>query len=374
MKPLQQPNWNCILAEDNQNIDNSNEIESQIRNEQRIVDYAIREYPLEVIVDKYLKGIEESENEIFIPDYQRAFVWPDERQSRFIESILIGLPIPYLFVADVSSEDDDLSGRLEVVDGTQRLRTLARYLSDELTLTQLKRLDTLNGKSFSNLLTSRQRRLKRTTIRVIELTEKTDENTRRDMFDRINSGGMKLEPMEVRRGTRQSPFLEVITELAQNPTLHRLAPLSEAAIKHRAYEELALRFFAYLDDADNFRRSVIDFVNEYVDKIDATWVEGNKDHFTNEWNRMLTFVEENFENGFQKTQGKGRTPMVRFEAIAVGVGLAIRESENLTPDKNKISEWIASDNFEKLVTSDGANSRPKLKARIDFVKESLLAS
>jgi len=95
--------------------------EEQIRRIQKIVDYQIREYPVEVLVDKHLMGQEEGTNEIFIPDYQRDLVWAENQQSRFIESILMGLPIPYLFVADVSSEDEDLSGRVEVVDGTQRM-------------------------------------------------------------------------------------------------------------------------------------------------------------------------------------------------------------------------------------------------------------
>ena len=83
--------------------------EEQIKSNARVVDYSIREYPIEVIVSKYLDGEADGTNEIFIPDYQRNFVWPQRHQSRFIESVLIGLPIPYLFAADVSFEDDELS-------------------------------------------------------------------------------------------------------------------------------------------------------------------------------------------------------------------------------------------------------------------------
>ena len=87
-----------------------------------------------VLVDKYINGAEDGANEIFVPDYQRNFVWPLRMQSRFIESILIGLPIPYLFVADVSNEDEELSGRLEIVDGTQRIRTLTAFSQNDLRL------------------------------------------------------------------------------------------------------------------------------------------------------------------------------------------------------------------------------------------------
>lgn len=104
--------------------------EEQIISNLRDVRYIVREYPTEVVVHKYLSGREDDTNEIYVPDYQRDLIWPEKNQSRFIESLLIGLPIPFLFVADVSAEEDpDRAGRLEIVDGVQRIRTLARFMT-----------------------------------------------------------------------------------------------------------------------------------------------------------------------------------------------------------------------------------------------------
>ena len=103
--------------------------EAQIRKEQTPVDYNTLEYPIEVLVKKYLDGIEEDENEIFIPDYQREMRWDEDRQSKFIESVLLGLPISYILVADVSKNED--LARLEIIDGTQRIRTLARFINNK---------------------------------------------------------------------------------------------------------------------------------------------------------------------------------------------------------------------------------------------------
>ena len=83
--------------------------EKQIRQLQQEIDYTVREYPIEVLVQRHITGIETGENELFVPDYQRDMVWDDKRQSRFIESLLIVLPIPYLFVADIANEDPDLA-------------------------------------------------------------------------------------------------------------------------------------------------------------------------------------------------------------------------------------------------------------------------
>lgn len=99
--------------------------EGQIRELKRTVDYQTKEFTIEVMVQKYLDGEAEDENEIFVPAYQRAFVWDTRRKSKFIESVILELPIPYIFLAGLSKEISDDEGRAEIVDGSQRVRTLA---------------------------------------------------------------------------------------------------------------------------------------------------------------------------------------------------------------------------------------------------------
>lgn len=90
----------------NRSADDIEAAEKQITQNIRDVRYIVREYPVEVVVGQYLKGRDTDENEVYVPDYQRDLIWPQRHQSRFIESVLIGLPIPFLFVADVSDEED----------------------------------------------------------------------------------------------------------------------------------------------------------------------------------------------------------------------------------------------------------------------------
>src|SRR5438552_2196728 len=87
-------------------------IEQQIVEKQRTLDYDTKEFTVELLVQKFDAG------DFFVPSYQRAFVWSKDRQSKFIESVLLGLPIPFMFMADTAD------GRLEIVDGAQRLNTL----------------------------------------------------------------------------------------------------------------------------------------------------------------------------------------------------------------------------------------------------------
>ncbi|MGL5060272.1 MAG: DUF262 domain-containing protein [Microcoleus sp.] len=159
--------------------------EAEIRDQRQQVNYDTREYPLEILLQKCMQGIEDDTNELSIPDYPREMAWDEAQQSKFIESVILGLPISYILVAEIRDNDND-ELRLEIIDGTQRIRTLARFVNNELTLSGLKRLDRLNGFKFADLLLSRQSHFKRTTLRTVQLSYKTSKEVRRDLFERLN--------------------------------------------------------------------------------------------------------------------------------------------------------------------------------------------
>ena len=349
-------------------VSQKDKAEIQIEKEQVFVDYDTKEYPVETVVDKYLKDIDEDKNELFVPDYQRDFSWDEKRQSKFIESIIIGLPIPYIFVADVKDKD----GRLEIVDGSQRVRTLAAFMKNELKLVNLKKLTELNGFQYSDLPLSRQRRFNRRTLRMIELTEKANEEVRRDLFERINTGSLELEAMEKRRGIQPGPFTDFLSECARIPLFKILAPLTKVSENKRDREELVLRFFAYLNKHKEFTNRVSDFLDIYLEETQKKFNDKCGKEMRKEFELVLNFVQEYFPYGFKKDLKDTKTPRVRFEAIAIGVALALRKNNRLVPDKASIEVWLNSPEFKKHTTSDASNSRPKLIGRIGFVKDQLL--
>lgn len=163
-----------------------NAAEMEIRDKQKQINYDTKEYPVEILVQKYMEGINDDTNKLFIPDYQRELVWDDERQSKFIESVIWGLPIPYIFVVDIGHDEND-EARLEIVDGAQRIITLTRFVNNELTLSGLKKLKQLNGFKFDDLLLPRQRKFNRIRLRIIQLTKAANKEVRRDLFERIQS-------------------------------------------------------------------------------------------------------------------------------------------------------------------------------------------
>jgi len=339
--------------------------EEQINELQKIVDYNTMEPTVELLVQKFRLPQGEQytieEGEIYIPDYQREYVWSEKIQAKFIESLILGLPIPFLFMADMQD------GRLEIVDGTQRIRTLHRFLNNELSLTELEKLNSLNGFKFSELPIVRQRKFKNRTIRVVVLSDKADEEVRRDLFERINTGSAALKDMEARRGIYQGSFGHFITKCAQNEKFNRLCPVTPAKRKNREPEELVLRFFAYSDKYLEFRHEVKKFLDDYMKEKNQYF---EREEMNNRFINMLNFVDTYFPTGFKKKTDAKITPRVRFEAIAVGVHLALKEKPDLVPEP--VSTWLNSDTFKELTTSDASNSAKRLQGRIEFVRDELL--
>jgi uncharacterized protein with ParB-like and HNH nuclease domain len=339
--------------------EDKNRAEQQIIEEKDPVAFDTREYPVEVLIDKYRSG------EFIIPKYQRNFVWEEdkEKMSKFVESVILDLPIPYLFFAD-----DGETGKLEIVDGSQRIRTLDSFENDEFDLEGLEKLDLLNGFRFSDLHESRQRRFLRKTLRSIELTEKASSDIKRDLFERINTKPYDMLPMELRKALYEGDFYDFIEECSNNESFVSLCPVSEKRKNRGEAQELVLRYFAYADNYRNFIRSVEDFMDDYMkDKHENGF---NRQVMQTQFEKMLNFVAQNFPNGFKKTANNSSIAKARFEAIATGVTLAQRENNNLLTAN--IPKWINSDEFKKQTASNSANNKAKVTGRIEFVKNKLL--
>lgn len=346
-------------------------LEQEIKEKQKITDHEIREFPVSVIVEKFTNGLEEDEAELYIPDYQREFVWTEGQQSRFIESMLLNLPIPYLFVADTNQNDD---GRLEIVDGSQRIRTLVNFLTGELELNGLEKLPSANGLRFTDFGKSRQLRFNRKTLRMIELTEHADEEARREIFDRLNSGGTRLNDMERRFGSDDQPFYKFLSRMRDkyapkngNGLLKKLCPISQAREKRAEYPELILRFFAYSNNYLNFHHRVDKFLESYAEQENHDFA-----NLESEFILMLNFAQELFgDQGFRKKPNDNSVPRIRFEALSVGIILALRKNPDLKPPST-LPEWPYSAEFKTHTRSDASNDKNKVKSRIEYVRDKLL--
>jgi hypothetical protein len=330
--------------------------EEQIKNLRKEIDYTTRDYSIDFLVQKF------REDEFYIPDeYQRQFIWDDDKKSLFIESVLLGLPIPLMFFSD--TED----GRCEIIDGAQRTQSLEAFMSNDLELTNLKKLDSLLGFKYNDIPEYFKKKFDKTNIRVVVLSDETTLDIRQEIFTRINTSGVKANPIEVRRGQfMQTDFMRFIKECSEDDVFLKLCPLSETLKKRYEGQELVLRFFAYLNNYKKFEHRVDQFIDDYVDSNKDTF---NRDEYLKEFKGMLDFVDKNFPYGFAKSKNAKSTPRVRFEAIAVGVALALRENEKLIVNN---VDWIESDEFRVHTTSHASNSPNRVTGRIEYVRDMLL--
>lgn len=347
------------------------DVESQIVDLKKAVAYDSKDYTIEILVKKYKDGLDDHQNEIYVPDYQREFVWDDVRQSRLVESIILGLPIPPIFVAE------NKDGRLELVDGSQRVRTLSAFLSNELVLSGIEKVTKLNGMAFEDFDVSRKRKFNNTTISMIVLSESATDDVKNDLFERINRGSDNLRGMETRKGVYRGKFTDFLyNECACQQAFRDSLKLSKTVQKRQEYEELVLRFFALTDTYpkySEFSRSVSKALDRYMSEKRDDFNDEEKARKLGSFNSMVNFVLNNFEYGFLKGPGKD-VSRIFFEAISVGSHMALLEDPSLVLRKKiDVQFWLRDRDFNKSVNGDyRTHSSENLQRRIDFVKDSIL--
>jgi hypothetical protein len=332
--------------------------EEQLRILQRQYNYDTKDYPLRYIMQLF------EEEELFVPDYQRDMKWTRHLQVSFIESLLLGIPIAPLLLARL----DD--GRLEIIDGTQRTRTLLSFCKNQFCLDSenLEKLTGFAGFYFKDFSFARQRKFVDETLRVQIIYDETNENVRADIFKRVNTKFKALTANEARRGALPGRFYNFVVQCADDVRFLALCPVSTTRGRDER-QELCLRFFAYSENYMEFEHDVARFLDEYVQKENQNFDESNQSQKAENFERMITFVEKHFQYGFAKSEKSKATPRVRFEAISIGVHLALQENSELIP---QYMEWLESDEFIIFTTSDASNNQGKLKRRVEFVRDCLL--
>lgn len=162
--------------------------------------------------------------------------------------------------------------------------------------------------------------------------------------------------------------MDFIRECSELPLFVDLCPVSANAKNRFEDLELVLRFFAYRDRYKEFKHDVDSFLDEYVEGVQGSF---DRDELLSLFEDMLLFVQRNFPNGFRKTPSSNSTPRVRFEAISVGVSLALAEDPNLVPQS---MEWLDGADFEVHTKTHASNSPARLQGRIEFVRDSLFGA
>jgi len=307
------------------------------------------------------------------PAYQRQFRWDNARCSQLIESLILGIPIPNVFMA---TNDDNT---WEVVDGLQRLCAIVKFagkqklraklhLDGELILEELQKIDKFNGATFNTLPSHIQQHLRTRPLKVVTLNDKSDRVVRFDLFERLNTGGIILTQQEIRSCVYGGKFADKLEELSNTGDFQTVVKLSE---RHRAdgtAEECVLRFFAFLDRYNRFEHSVKEFLNGYMkDAVaysDAVLIARER-----EFKSVFQELAAAFPNGIMRPGRKGNTPINLYEGVVVGAALAMREQGRL--DTENPDAWMASEKL-RTYTTGATNSPTQVRGRIHFCRDRFL--
>lgn len=329
---------------------------------------------------------------IIDPEYQRLFRWPEEKQSRFIETLLLEMPVPPIYVIEKEERI------YELIDGLQRISSYLHFrgehplrLNDDntrhkLTLTDCDVAKELNGYTFDTLPTALQIKLKRNFVRVEVIRKESDARLRYYVFKRLNTGGELLSAQEIRNCTIRlldNTFNDFIIEQAQNSDFKEcISTISEEMAEKKGDQELVLRFYAFKNNRQNYAHDVGEFMTDYMEAVSDP---DNLDFTFDYYNERLIF-EKTFRI-LQRTLGPlafaGTNPQgtlvsrflsYHYEAFTLGLQPYI---ETIDPDDDgmmeklkKILIKIKRDAIFKKETTGGGKNYPKpLQNRIEFVEK-----
>lgn len=337
-----------------------------------VVSYDVTSYgsdpEVEVLVNRLRRG------DIIIPPFQRDYVWKQPEASKFIESLLLGLPVPGVFFATEPSSNKQL-----VIDGQQRLKTLLFFFDgyfnprpDDKTqkvfaLTKVQKA--FEGKTYKTLEENDRIRLETSIIHatVVKQTAPPEEDTSLyHIFERLNSGGRRLTDQEMRLALYHGPLIEKLKELNEYSQWRNIFGKVNPRLKD---QELILRFFAMWENRDKYERPMGEFLNKY-----AAANRNAKSAKLNELGSIFCNVIDAFEASLTVRPFRLTTSLnvAVYDSCMIGLSARILDPAKGAPDPAKIAsaykKLLGQEEYLETVsrsTADDAFVRRRMELAID---------
>lgn len=366
-------------------IINENLDKLQVIAKERTVKTQNIEYDLETLVNKI-----EKKTIKLNPDYQRNRRWNNKTSSRLIESLILNIPIPTVYLSldvDVDEEVEEGVSRYSVIDGQQRLSAIYGFMNNSYALEDLEVLDLLNGSKYKDLPPFLTRRLEERTITCLRIDSTADDQVKYDIFERLNTGAIQLEAQELRNAVYRGKFNDLIKELATNNEYKNLIYVNDGdagdnKVRKMFDVELVLRFFALENgEINKMKKSFKDFLSEQLQEFNKL----TEDEITQkkEWfYEIISLISAEFgEKAFAKykvehNNGEDKFILQSSFNAAVYDALMVAISDNkkngvLIIDegrKQRFKQLFAQEAFRKNIEGS-TTDKTKIIARINAVKE-----
>lgn len=304
------------------------------------------------------------------PDFQRAFIWPDDKQSKLIESVLMRIPLPVFYLAE------DAAGRMIVVDGLQRLSTFARYIKNELLL-KLPNQKELDKKKFENLSPKLQNRIEDCNLVLYIVDAKVPERARLDIFERVNSG-VPLTRQQMRNSLYMgsaTAFLrdEVTTDLFKQATGDSLRSTTmrdrEFVNRFCAFRLLDLDSYSNKDEMDGFLARALTHMNQLPEAelaaLSAAFQRSLRNNFA-------VFGEHSFRKHRPGQERRGVLNASLWDVMSTGLA-DVPEDIVLERKDELLSRFYALMNDELFIRSItyGPNSANAVRHRFEVMRRTL---
>lgn len=341
---------------------------------------------------------------IIRPEYQRFFRWSPQQKTALIESILLSIPIPPIFVAE------DKDGVWELVDGLQRVSTIlsffgaldssafkSRINADNSEGVEIEMEDeneseeseivnkwplqagglipSLEGITIDTLPSKYKFNLKRAVCRVEILRGESNISMKYELFKRLNSGGSKLTPQEIRNAVYRefNPELNnLVVELSQNATFKELTRLSPSKKREMYDQELVLRFIAFLNKTHDINKNTENYLNSFMEKA-VKEKDFKADDYRNTFNKVMSLLAElegktTGESKIFKNVTNGFVPAY-FEGITIGLAQNFSQYENNKELLKERIQKLKTDNEFRRFSGMSSNSKSRIKNRLKRANE-----
>lgn len=283
------------------------------------------------------------------PKYQRRERWNKDKQSALIESFLLNIPVPPIYLAE------DEYGKYSVIDGKQRVTAIYNFILQKEKLINLEKFKEIEGLTFNELPTPLNNALKiRPYIRVITLLKQSDSLLKYEVFNRLNTGGEKLLSQEIRNAAFEGDLNDLLVNLSEN-TFFRFQfniDTDKKREKSKIYKEMldveyVLRFFTLRDSWDNFNGNMRVSMDNFMEKNYRN-PNLNINELENIFNKTLELCSIIWEErAFKRPDGRNETIQGIFDVQTVALSFFLHKEDVIKEKRIQIAE-----NFERLYYED----------------------
>ena len=322
------------------------------------------DYPIDALYKRLQTGDDGTPGDIEIPPFQRGYVWRKPQADRFIESLLLGLPVPGIFL----TQDPDTK-RQQIIDGVQRLITIKRFIDGDSGKLRGVHRD-FDGKGYTDLSSADTREFN---DRIIHATvvrqDKSDEDKRSlsHLFDRLNTGGTPAQPHEVRKSLWRGTLNDLIESLNENEDWRAVYGKPSTRVKD---QELILRFIALYRAGHRYGdpdRTMKDFLTSYM-AANRNLRGAEKSSLRETFERAIALV--NGALGREAFRPEHRLNTAVFDAVMVGLADSY-DSGNLPGYKSFRTAYSGLLQNEQFIaaTSDRTSHASNVEARLQLARE-----